>query len=162
MLGSASTVTRWDRLLGQKPVPLREHLLDEAARLLRAELAAWPLAAGDVDPATGSGFSDLLSGRVPRPPGEVFSEALRLARWDLERRTEAADDYFRNRRYLEAGVSEADRPALFLVTRWVVEQLLALGEATEGRLRRSELCSILDRLARAAPPPSPDPGPSDC
>jgi len=144
-------VNRWDRLLEQKPIPLREHLLDEAARLLAAELARWPLPIGELDPATGRCFEPLLMGESPRPRPEVYSQATRLARWDLDRQTEAGDDYFKNRRYLEAGVPDADRPALLMISRWLVEQLLALGDATQGRIRRAEMLAVLDRLARLGP-----------
>jgi hypothetical protein len=96
---SLSSVNRWDRLLEQTPIPLGEHLLDEAAKLLAAELARWPLPVGELDPATGRSFAPLLLGESPRPRAEVYSEAMKLARWDLDRQTEASDDYFRNRRY---------------------------------------------------------------
>ncbi len=137
---------RWERLLDTKPIPLLEHLLEEVARRLTAELRAWPLPVQEVDVATGRSFAGLLSGDVPRPPEAAFRQALRLACWDLERATDAVDDYFRNRRYLEVGLTEADRPALLLVSRWLVEQLLSLGEASPGRVRRPEMASILRRL----------------
>lgn len=140
--------SRWDRLLDQKPVPLREHLLAEVARMLARELQAWPLAVQELDLATGRSFTALLSGDVPRPGPAVFAEARRLARWDLERATEASDDYFRNRRYVDAGLADADRPALLLVSRWLVEQLLGLGEATSGRVKRGEMVAVLDQLDR--------------
>jgi len=138
--------SRWDRLLDTKPVPLLEHLLAEVARLLATELRGWPLPVEELDMATGRAFAGLLSGDAPRPPDAVFREALHLARWDLERATDAVDDYFRNRRYLQAGLSEADRPALLLVSRWLVEQLLSLGEASPGKVGRKEMASVLRRL----------------
>jgi len=141
--------TRWERLLEQKPIPLLAHLLDEAARLLRSELQAWPLSVQELDLATGRGFAELLTVGSARPADAVFREALRLARWDLERATDAVDDYFRNRRYLEAGLTEPDRPALLLVSRWLVERLLSLGEASPGRVRRKEMMAVLDRLTIA-------------
>jgi hypothetical protein len=145
---SPFTVTsRWDRLLDQKPIPLREHLLAEVTRMLTRELEAWPLAIGELDLATGRPFSDLLSGEAPRPGPAVFAEARRLARWDLERSTDAVDDYFRNRRYADAGLADPDRPALLLISRWLVEQLLSLGEATHGRVNRAEMVAVLDQLA---------------
>ncbi len=140
---------RWERLLETKPIPLLEHLLEEVARLLAAELRAWPLSVQEVDVATGRRFAELLSGAGPRPSEAVFTEALQLARWDVERATDAVDDYFRNRRYQQAGLTEADRPALLLVSRWLVEQLLSLGEATPDRVRRPEMASVLRRLERA-------------
>ncbi|MGO9832163.1 MAG: hypothetical protein ACLPJH_18685 [Myxococcaceae bacterium] len=144
--------SRWERLLEQKPIPLLEHLLDEVARLLQSELRAWPLSVQELDVATGRGFAELLTPGRPRPADAVFTEALRLARWDLERSTDAVDDYFRNHRYRQAGLGETDRPALLLVSRWLVEQLLSLGEATTGRVKRKEMVAVLGRLAAASAP----------
>jgi hypothetical protein len=149
MVRSRPTVTnRWDRLLDQKPVPLREHLLAEVARMLGRELESWPLAVEELDLGTGRAFSNLLSGDAPRPTPAVFSEARRLARWDLERATDAIDDYFRNRRYADASIPDTERPALLLVSRWLVEQLLSLGEATGGRVKRADMVAVLDRIDR--------------
>ena len=139
---------RWERLLEQKPVPLLEHLLDEVARLLRRELQQWPLTVQELDAATGRGFAELLSSDSARPPEAVFTEALRLARWDLERATDAVDDYFRNRRYREAGLSQADRPALLFISRWLVEQLLALGDVSPDQVKRQQMVAVLARLGR--------------
>jgi hypothetical protein len=137
---------RWERLLEQKPVPLREHLLDEVARSLAGEWRNWPLPVAEVDHSTPAAQLELLSGRAPRPPPEVYAEALKLTRWDIERAHQATDDYFRNQRYRAAGVVDADKPVLLLLNRWLLEQLLSLGEATEGRLKRSDLATVLERL----------------
>jgi len=72
--------------------------------------------------------------------------ALKLSRWDLEREHEAYDDFMRNRRYQEAGITDRERPLLLLVSRWVLEQLSALSEATEGRIDRHALLRLVDRL----------------
>jgi hypothetical protein len=141
--------TRWERLLDEKPIPLLEHLLDEVARLLQKELQAWPLGIQELDTATGGRFADLLTGDAKRPPKQVFSQALSLARWDLERAADRVDDYFRNRRYGEAGLTDADRPALLFVSRWLLEQLLSVAEATSGRVKRADLLRVLDRLEGA-------------
>src|SRR5690242_7082211 len=47
---------RWNRILDQKAVSLREHLLDEAAKVLLGELRQWPLAIEEVDEHTGAGI----------------------------------------------------------------------------------------------------------
>jgi len=142
---------RWERVLDQKPVPLREHLLDEAARLLLGDLGRWPLPIDEVDPRTGTGVAEHLGPEAPRPSPAVLPEALKLVRWELGRDHDAYDDYMRNRRYQEAGVPERERPVLLLVSRWVLEQLLALSEATEGRVDRPALLGVVDRLARGLP-----------
>jgi hypothetical protein len=150
--------TRWERLLDQKPVPLLEHLLEEVGRLLQQELQAWPLSVQELDTATGARFADFLTGEAKRPAKEVFSEAMRLARWDLERATDRVDDYFRNRLYQASGLTDADRPALLFVSRWLLEQLLSVAEATSGRVKRADLLRVLDRLASSPSSGAASPG----
>ncbi len=139
---------RWDRILDQKPVPLEQHLADEAARLLLDELGRWPLPVQEIDARTGGEMVDLLAPDAARPSPAVFPAALRLVRWELGREHEAYDDYMRNRRYQEVGILERERPALLLVSRWVLEQLLSLSEATEGRVDRRALLGVVERLER--------------
>ncbi len=150
---AAVTTSRWERLLDQKPIPVREHLIEETSQLLARELARWPLAVEELDLATGRDVAELLAPEAPRPDARVFREALRLARWDLGRETDAYDDYMRNARFTSAGLTAKDRPALLFIGRWLLEQLFALGEATDGRLRRADLTAILDRVERRLPAP---------
>ena len=139
---------RWERILDQKPVPLQQHLLDEAARLLLEELGRWPLPVEEIDPQTGGDVAERLAPDAPAPSPAVFPAALRLVRWELAREHDAYDDYMRNRRYLDSGISEPERPVLLLVSRWVLEQLLSLSEATEGRVDRRALLGLVERLER--------------
>ena len=139
---------RWERILDQKPVPLVEHLLDEASRLLLADLGCWPLPVQEIDVRTGGGMAELLGPDAPPPSPAVYPAALRLVRWELGREHDAYDDYMRNRRYQQAGIPERERPLLLLVSRWVLEQLLALSEATGGRVNRQALLGLVDRLDR--------------
>jgi hypothetical protein len=139
---------RWERILDQKPVPLQQHLLDEAARLLLDELARWPLRVEEIDARTAGGMVELLRPDSPRPSAAVFPAALQLVRWELGREHEAYDDYMRNRRYQQTGIPEHERPALLLVSRWVLEQLFSLSDATGGRVDRPSLLGLVDRLER--------------
>jgi hypothetical protein len=139
---------RWERILDQKPVSLQEHLLDEAAKLLVAELRQWPLPVEEVDEQTGAGIAELFAPDAPRPSPAVLAAALKLARWDLEREHEAYDDFMRNRRYQDAGITERERAVLLFVSRWLLEQLLALSDATDGRVDRPALLELVDRLER--------------
>ena len=129
-------------------MPLLDHLVDEAARLLASELRRWPLAVEEVDPATGADLAPLLEPGSRRPPDVVFQEALRLAGWDLAHEHDAYDDYIRNRRYAGHGIADADRPALLFIARWLMEQLFALAHATEGRVDRRALARVLAGLER--------------
>jgi hypothetical protein len=139
---------RWEHLLDQQPVPLLEALLTEVAKRIAGDLKHWPLPIEGLDPETGADFAPLFAAGSVRPGDPVFLEAIRLAAWELERETQAVDDYLRNQRYQERGVGAPERRGLLLITRWLVEQLLALGEATEGRVKRKDLLRCLEQ-ARA-------------
>lgn len=144
--------TRWDRLLETKPVPLVEHLLEEVAKLIAKELSRWPLQITELDPATGASFAPLFESDSARPPPALFREAFVLAHWELEREVLAVDEYMRNERWRAAGLTTEHKPALLFLSRWLVEQLLALNEATEGRIKRSMLVDCLERIRRRAEP----------
>ncbi len=139
---------RWELLLDQKPVPLLEHLLEEVSRLFAAELSAWPPPLSDLDPATGTSLARLLEAHPQRPDERIYAEAFRVSRLDLGRAFDALDDYWRNQRHLEAGLGAADKPMIQFLSRYVTEQLLALGEATEGRVSRPRMLDALGRIER--------------
>jgi hypothetical protein len=150
--------SRWDSLLETKPIPVLDQLLEEVAKLLAKELAQWPPPVQELDLDVGGTFAPLFLEHPPRPSQAVYDEALRLSRWELEREFDAYDDYMRNKRYLERGLAPTDRLALLFLNRWLVEQMLGLGEATEGRVKRPQMRQILDKveakLRLVQPPPS--------
>ncbi len=146
--------TRWDALFDTRPVSLVAHALEEVAKTIARDLARWPPPIGELDPLTQGGFGILFAPDARPPHPAILEEAFRLAHWSLSRELEAYDDYLKNRRYLAAGIPESDRTALLFLVRWIEEQLLALGEATGGRIRRPELLRCLERarsLAASSP-----------
>lgn len=140
--------SRWDRILDARPVPLVDHLLDEVAKLVAQDLARWPLPFHELDPAAAQAFEAVLAPGSLRPSNAVFSEAFRLARWELERDSAAFDEYMRNKHYLGHGLAPGDRQALLFICRWLVEQLLALGENTTSRINRTLMIDCLGRISR--------------
>jgi hypothetical protein len=146
------TPSRWDLLLDTKPVSLLRHLLDQVPGLLAKDLSQWPLPIQELDPETGRRYAPLLDPASVRPGKEVFAEAFRLARWELERDVEAVDDYMRNQRWAAHGLTAEAKLALLFISRWLVEQLLSLREATHGKVTRVQLVECLDALRLAARP----------
>jgi len=138
--------SRWDYLFETKPVPMMDHLLEEVAKLLAKDLQQWPPPVQEIDLDVGGQFAPLFTEPPPRPAEAVYDEALRLTRWELERELEAYDDYMRNKRYLARGLAPTDRLPLLLLNRWLVDQMLGLGEATEGRVNRRLMLKCLERL----------------
>jgi hypothetical protein len=138
--------SRWDYLFETKPVPLIDHLIEEVAKLLAKDLDQWPPPVQEIDLEVGGQFAPIFTETPPRPSRAVYDEAFRLSRWELAREHEAYDDYMRNKRYLAHGLAPTDRLALLFLNRWIVDQMLGLGEATEGRVNRRLMQQCLDRL----------------
>lgn len=140
--------SRWERILESKPIPVLEHLKDEAAKFLARDLQSWPPPMIEIDADYAKKNIDVVGPDSKRPEDKVLLEAIRLAKWDLDREFDAFDEYMRNQRYLDRGLRESDRAVLLFLQRWLTEQLLGLNEATEGRVKRKDMLDVLDRLSR--------------
>ena len=140
--------SRWDLILDQKPVPVIDYLLVEAARLFANDLRQWPPQVDAEDAATAQRLTNLVETNPAGPSKTVWKHAFQLAQWDLERADDARDDYFRNQRWTEAGLSVQEKPLLLFLNRWILEQLLAFGEATHGRVNRPRLIEVLQHTQR--------------
>lgn len=136
--------SRWERLLDSKPIPVIDHLIVEVAKLFAESLKAWPPEVEDPDPATLT----LLQAHPLRPEETMYREAFRLARWDLDREFDAFDDYVRNQRWLAVGLAPGARPLLLFLSRYLTEQALGVNEATQGRIDRQRMLSVLERTER--------------
>lgn len=135
---------RWELILEQKPKPLAEHLLDELAKLFAQDLQQWPLPV-EYEPHVPQ---PVRWADVPRPDGRLYAQAFHLTELDLLREHEAYDEYFRNQRWLEAGLAPQDKAALLFITSFLTEQALALQEATQTKLTRTDLVALLQRTRR--------------
>jgi hypothetical protein len=149
--------SKWDLILERKPQPLAEHLVSELATLFADELGRWPPAVDELDASTARALEELLTRHPEAPPWPAYDESFTIAQWDLSHDAAAVDDYFRNHRYLDAGLAASDRGLVLFLSRLIVEQLLALSEATEGRLNRGRLLELLERTRAALLARSPSP-----
>jgi hypothetical protein len=140
---------RWEQVLEKKPIPIIDHLVDEMAKLFATELSKWPLEVSELELGPESKpWARFLLPDAPPPSPVAWREAFRLAQWDLASELEAYDDYMRNQRWSEAGLDPEARGLLLFLSRYVTEQLLALGEATEGRIDRKKKLAVLDATWR--------------
>ena len=145
--------SRWDRLLDLKTLTLVDALMTEASKVMAETLLGdWPPAIEGLDEATGAEFASIFAKDSKRPPIAAFFEATKLARFDLQRDFEAFDDYVRNERWTEAGLGTEHKTAILFLTRWIVEEALSLGEATDGRVRRKDMVAAVDRLEKLLRP----------
>ncbi|MBL9039815.1 MAG: hypothetical protein JNG84_14960 [Archangium sp.] len=140
--------SRWDLILEQKPRPILDHLLDEVAVLFAADVSAWPPNIEHFDDVTGAALRALVAETPLRPDVRLYQQAFHLTRLDVGRDLEGYDDYVRNQRWLDAGLSAGDKPLMLFLSRFMVEQLLALGEATHGRVDRPAMLDVLAKTER--------------
>lgn len=140
--------TRWQHILEQKPRPVIDHVLDEVSKLFATDLNTWPPQIEAFDELTGRQLAELLADTPQKPAPALFQQAFHLTRLDLSRQFDAHDDYLRNQRWLEAGLTGKDKPMVLFLSRFMAEQLLALGEATEGRVTRALMLEVLSRTER--------------
>lgn len=141
--------SRWEQVLEKKPIPIVDHLVEEVAKLFSAELGKWPLEVEDVELGPESrAWAKFLLPDAPGPSVVEWKEAFRLAHWDLAHEHDAYDEYVRNQRWTEAGLPPDARAMLLFLSRYVTEQLLALGEATQGRIDRKKKLEVLDATWR--------------
>jgi hypothetical protein len=143
--------SRWDAILDLKPVPIREHLLDELARLFAHDLEAWPFSIEEPSAQVAA----LLKANATRPEPHLFRQAFVLAQWELEHDLLAFDDYMRNQRWREQALADAQKPMLLFLSRFIVEQLDALAQATEGRINQKARLEVLARTQARLLPPQP-------
>lgn len=144
----ASIAGRWEHLFAQKPLPLLDYLLEEAAKLLAKELKQWPPPIEELDGSASPSFREIANGERLQPPLEAYRQSFLLARWELQRQFAAYDDYMRNQRWMERGLSLGHRADLLYLSRWMVEKLLLLREQSQGRVSREQLVICLERTQR--------------
>ncbi|MFN7130618.1 MAG: hypothetical protein ACK4N5_00950 [Myxococcales bacterium] len=141
--------SRWDFIQDLKPIELKQHFLNEAAKLLAKDLEKWPLTIEAWEnPQAEARFARLTLPGAPRPDERVYEAAFKLARWEMEREFEAIDEFMRNERWRAYGADEYGRDAMLLLNRWMIEQLLSILEVTEGRINRALLVELVDRTER--------------
>lgn len=138
----------WHRWYEKKPVPLLEYLVDEAAHRIADALRQWPPRVEQTSDEALPVLRPLFTSLKSRPSFELFQEAFKLTQMELERHFEAYDEYMRNERWRQSGLAPQDKTTLLELNHWLLENLLTLQEATEGRLRRHQLVMILQKLQR--------------
>ncbi len=141
--------SRWDYIYDLKPVALHEHFIQEAAKLLVDELKAWPLDISEWSSgADEARYRELMLPESPRPDDKVYAAAFLLASLELQREYEQIDDFMRNERWRAYTPPGRDYDAMQLLSKYLMEKMLAIIEATEGRIKRQQLVDLLARAEK--------------
>ena len=136
---------RWDHLADQKPVAVRDKLLDLVADELTQELRAWPPAVEWLDPSLQARFEPGLR-RAGRPELDTARVACELARLELLREFDLIDQFWRSQRQHQLLPSELEHETAQFLVRWLIESALSFQEAVKHRFKHAELASLIERV----------------
>ena len=139
---------RWEWLEGLKPESAIAVAVKYMAKLVLEELTDWP---PEVRLAEGRGpsrFAEVLAPGAPRPPWPAFEEAIKRARWELERDYDAINHYERNHYLAKSCPEPLDQVASEFIQHFILEAFYTLIEKTESRVKRRDVLVGLDSLER--------------
>jgi len=142
-------MARWDFLYETKAVTLTEHFVEEVSKIVAKDLSSWPPPVEEwTKPEDATRFGPLVAPGSPPPPPGVVAAAFKLARLELMREFEQIDDFMRHERWRDGVAPGREVDLMLFVSRYLTEQMLAIAEATEGRIKRPQLVDLLLRTER--------------
>jgi hypothetical protein len=142
-----SDMGRWDRFHEARAITSEQMLADEVVKTLLEDLRRWPPPVSEwLDKAEELRFAPVIGPGAPRPADRAMRMAFELARWELERRYDALDDFARNDRAAKIASDSTERLALEFLHKWLTDSMLELLEAT--RLKRPRLIECLARVEK--------------
>lgn len=137
---------RWDHLADQKPLELKEYVLEQVSEELTRDLRAFPPALEEwSDPAAQARFRDVLE-REGKPPLETYRVACEIARLELLREFEAIDAFFRRDAHRALLPNPLEERTAHFVTRYLVESALAFQEWAKGKFDRADLVVLVEKV----------------
>ena len=138
--------SRWDRILDQKPQEVRDFVLDQVADQLAEDLRNFPPPIVEwLDDALKARYAAVLS-RLGRPELETYRVACELAREELLREYERIDAFCRSLEFKRLLPSALEEQTAHFMTRYLVDGALAFQEHAQGKFRRRELVTLVEKI----------------
>ncbi|GAC1338708.1 MAG: hypothetical protein NVSMB23_06740 [Myxococcales bacterium] len=137
---------RWDHLADQKPLELKQYVLEQVADELARDLRAFPPALEEwSDAAAQARYREVIE-REGKPPLETYRVACEIARLELLREFEAIDAFFRGDGRRALLPNELEERSAHFVTRYLVESALAFQEWAKGKFGRADLVQLVEKV----------------
>jgi hypothetical protein len=137
---------RWDFLADQKPVALRDKVLDLVADELVREVRHWPPQPLEwEDPKLEQRFAPVLA-RTSNPELDTLRVACELSRLDLLREYEPIDTFWKSPQRAQLLPTHLEEETAQFLIRWLVEGALEFQEAVQGRFKRTDLAKLIERV----------------
>ena len=141
-------LNRWEWLEGVKPESPISVAIKYMAEQITTELTEWPPEVIPVGEQEATEFSEILSPGSPRPALSAFAEAIKRARWELARDSDAIDFYERNHHLAKACPNARDQTASVFIQHFILESFFMLMEKTENRVKRKDALEGVDLVER--------------
>jgi hypothetical protein len=142
---------RWDRFHEARSITSEDMLADEVVKTLVSDLGGWPPPVSEwFDRDREARFAPVIGPGATRPSSGVIRTAFELARWELERRYDALDDFARNDRAAGIASDANERLALEFLHAWLTDSMLELLEVSP--LKRPGLVECLSRAEKRLSP----------
>jgi hypothetical protein len=139
-------MSRWERILDQKPQELREFVLDKVADQLAEDLRNFPPPIDEwLDEGLKARYARVLS-RTGRPELDTYRVACELAREEMLREYELIDRFCKSAECRRLLPTELEEQSAHFMTRYLVDAALAFQEHAQGKFRRADLMALMEKI----------------
>lgn len=139
-------MSRWERILDQKPQELKDYVLGKVAEQLVLDLRDFPPRIEEwLDAALQARYASVLT-RVGRPELETYRVACEMAREEMLREYELIDRFCRSEEFRRLLPSELEQQTAHFITRYLVDSALAFQEYARGKFNRRDLVTLVEKV----------------
>lgn len=139
-------MSRWERLLDQKPQDLADYVLGQIADALAKDVRDFPPPGIEwVDEALRDHYAQVLT-RTVKPPLETYQVACELARQEMLRDYERIDAFCKSPRFHELLPDALEEQTAHFLTRYFVDSALAFQEHGKGKFKRRDLVALVEKI----------------
>ncbi len=139
-------LSRWDRILEQKPQELRDYVLDQVADHLAGDVRNFPPPIEEwLDQGVKARYANVVA-RLGRPELDTYRVACALAREEMLHQYELIDRFCRSDVYRRLLPSALEEQTAHFLTRYLVDSALAFQEHTQGKFKRHDLVTLMEKI----------------
>jgi hypothetical protein len=139
-------MSRWDRILEQRPQELKDYVLDKVAEQLAGDLRDFPPRIEEwLDEPSEARYAPVMA-RSGRPPLDTLRAACEMAREEMLREYELIDRFCRSPEYRKLLPDALEEQTAHFVTRYLVDSALAFQEHGKDKFRRADLVRLIEKI----------------
>jgi hypothetical protein len=139
-------MSRWERILEQKPQELKEYVLGKVAEQLVEDLREFPPRIEEwVDETLRARYAQVLE-RVGRPELDTYRVACEMAREEMLREYELIDRFCRSEEFRRLLPTKLEQQTAHFITRYLVDSALAFQEYAQDKFKRRDLVTLMEKV----------------